>query len=350
MVLTNDGDVMLWGKCYYGSKLEDPIPFDVNSSACTDLAGSDQDWSIRDVTTCHVPSGKTFIELVVALTDTNNLFFCAGIQSESDCQAMEDRSTPQIRCNKTHLTSLCSVGSVLVSMDQHGKAYYVDIWWWLLRLLSPNRQTMPADVIHALFSKLNESDTEHLPPVEFTAITFFGSIMEVEASLNTFLFCSNIGDVFSWSPIVDGNVVHHKELNGEIIVHIACGASHLAALSDSGLLFTCGDGRSGQLGLGTFQSTPMFQLVPLTEFDRVQTVCCGWTSTSVLTENGKVSYGPGYIFFEVYFPILSCLCLSELVQPSILTDKTWTVLFLGQALNKGIKIKNKAAITYMCTS
>ncbi|XP_078383909.1 uncharacterized protein LOC144666360 isoform X1 [Oculina patagonica] len=289
MVLTNDGDVMLWGKCYYGSTLEDPIPFNVNSNGSIDPAASDQELGISDVTTCHVSSGESFIELVVALTNTSNLLFCAGIKPESDCQAKEDR-TPPIRCNKTNLSTLCSVGSGLVSMDQQGKAYYVDIWRWLLAFLSPRRQIIPEDLIHTLFAELSESDTESLPPVEFTAITFCPSLMAVEASLSTFLFCSNIGDVYSWSPMGGTDFVHHKELDSEIIVQIACGAGHLVALSDRGMLFTCGDGRSGQLGLGTFQSTETFQLVPLTEFERVQTACCGWASTAALTERGKVYF------------------------------------------------------------
>lgn len=289
MVLTTDGDVILWGKCYYGSKLEDPIPLDVKSNTSTDRAAGDQDLSIKDVTTCYVPSGESYIELVVALTNTSNLLFCAGITPESDCQAMEDR-TPQIRCNKTNLTSLCSVRSVLVSMDQQGKAYYVDVWGWLLQLLSLNLEgkKTPKDLINALFSKLNESDIEHLLTVEFTAVNVRASVTAIEASLSTFLFCSNIGDLYSWSPMRGRDVVHHKELNSEIIVQIACGASHFTALSDSGILYTCGDGRSGQLGLATFQSTQTFKLVPLADFDRVQAVCCGWASTAVLTEHGKV--------------------------------------------------------------
>lgn len=287
MILTTGGDVMLWGKCYYGSKLEDPIPLEVKNSSSTHAI--DQDLSIKDVTTCYMPSGESYVELVVALNSTSNLLFCAGITPESDCQAMEE-FTPQIRCNKTNLTTLCSVGSVLVSMDQQGKAHYVDIWRWLLQLLSPNLEgkKTPTDLIHALLSKLNESDTEHLPTVEFDGVNVCANIRAIEASLSTFVFFSNIGDLYSWTPMRGGDVVHHKELDHEIIVQIACGASHLAALSDSGILYTCGDGQSGQLGHGTFQTTQTFKIVPLRNFDRVQTVCCGWASTAVLTKNGKV--------------------------------------------------------------
>ena len=294
MILTIDGDVMLWGKCYYGSKLEDPIALDVKSSASTDA--TDQDLCIKDVTTCYVASGESYIELVLALTNTSNLLFCAGITPESDCQALEDR-TPQIRCNKSNLTTICSVGSVLVSMDQEGNAYYVDIWRWLLQFLSLNLQgkKTPRDLIHILFSKLNESDKEHLPTVEFAAVNLCASVMAIEASLSTFVFCSIIGDLFSWSPARGGVVVQHEELNNEIIVQIACGASHLAALSENGILYTCGDGRSGQLALGTFQSVQTFKPVPLTDIYRVQAVSCGWVSTAVLTKNGKV--GVVFTFF-----------------------------------------------------
>ncbi|XP_022789661.1 uncharacterized protein LOC111329287 isoform X1 [Stylophora pistillata] len=292
MVLTTTGDVKIWGKCHYGSKLEDPIPFDVNNEASSDLAAGGEAISIRDVTTCYLPCETSFIELVVALTGTSNLIFCAGISPKFDCQAMHD-CILQIQCNMSDLTILRSVGSVLISMDRRGKAHYVDIWRWLLQHFPPDPQnnTIPEDLLHSLFSNLKESDADKSPKVDFTAVPFQGDIiMAVEASLNIFLFCTTIGDVYSWSPMAGGAVVRHKELNSEIIVQIACGASHLAALSDRGILFTSGEGTSGQLGCGTLQTFQTFQLVPVTALDRVHTVCCGWASTSVLTENGKVYF------------------------------------------------------------
>ena len=280
MILTRDDDVVVWGRCYYGPKLEDPIPIDINDKS---------ELSITGVTTCNLPVGESFMELVIALTNDSKLLFCAGMETDSDCQTADD-ATGLICCDKTNLTTLCSAESVAVCMDKHGNAYYADIGSWVSRLSFPlpEGQNTPERFTHALFSKLK--DKSDLPPVKFTAITSFsGSIVAVETSLNTFLFCSNIGDVYSWSPIASGHIVHHEELNSEVIVQIACGANHFAALSDEGTLFTCGDGRSGQLGDGTFQSVRAFQLVPLTEFDRVKNVCCGWASTSTVTENGKAS-------------------------------------------------------------
>ena len=283
MVLTKEGEAVVWGKCYYGSKLEDPVPMDLSDK---------EDVHINDVTTCNIQSGESFVELVVALTNGSSLLFCAGVKSDSDCQAADD-TTPLISCTKTNLTTLCSVESVLVSMDKQGNAYYADLGSWVSRFLHPlpEGKIVPDDVVHALFSKLKEQlEPDNLPPVDFIAIPLFrGSIMAIEASLSTFLFCSRIGDVYSWSPVVGGHLMHHKELNSEIIVQIACGAKHFAALSAEGTVFTCGDGRSGQLGCGTFESAQTFQEVPLAELDRVRTVCCGWASTSVVTENGKAS-------------------------------------------------------------
>lgn len=296
---------MIWGKCHYGSKLEDPIPFDVNNEATSDPAAGGEAVSIRDVTTCYVPCEKSFIELVVALTGTGSLIFCAGISSKFDYQAMRD-CILQIQCNKTDLTTLCSVGSVLVSMDRRGEVYFVDLWRWLLQHFSLEAQenTVPEDLIRSLFSHLKESEADRSPEVDFTAVPFHGdTIMAVEASLNTFLFCTTIGDVYSWSPMAGRGVVRHKELNCEIIVQIACGADHLVALSDRGTLFTSGENNSGQLGSGTFQSSRIFQFVPITEFDRVQAVCCGWASTSALTENGKVC--PCFLFQTLYFPLFT---------------------------------------------
>lgn len=298
MVLTKDDDVLVWGACYYGSKLEDPIPFDVNDR--TSLR-------ITDITTCRVLAGETFFELVVALTDDSNLLFCAGLKSDSYCQAADD-STPPIPCNKANLKTpcsvesvlvnkanlktLCSVESVLVGVDQEGNVYYTDIGSWISRFLPsfPRGHNSPEDFIQGLFCQMREySDSSSPEPVEFIAITSFNeSTRAVEASLSTFLFCSDIGDVFSWSPLVGGDLIRHKELNSEVILQIACGASHFAALSDKGILFTCGEGRSGQLGNGSFRSIEAFQPVPVTEFDRVKTIFCGWASTSVITETGKV--------------------------------------------------------------
>lgn len=283
MVLTREADVVVWGKCYYGTKLEDPIPIDPNNK---------KDVIIRDVTTCNLPTGDSFVELVVALTTDSSLMVCAGVKLDYDCQVADD-TTPLISCSNTNLTTLSCVGSVLVSMDEQGNAYYADLGSWVHQFLPPPTEghNIPDNgLIHALMSNMKEQpEPGNLPPVEFVALSAFrGSAMAIDATLSSFLFCSSIGDVYSWIPVVFGHLTHHKELNSEIIVQIACGANHFAALSSEGMLFTCGDGSSGQLGNGIFKNTHQFQMVPLTEFETVKTVCCGWASTSVITENGKV--------------------------------------------------------------
>lgn len=275
MVLTQDADVIVWGKCHYGQKLENAIPL--------------KDISIRDVTTCIVLLKNSFVELTVALTFHSELLICAGVHFDFDCQAADD-TIPLITCNKANLITLSSVESVLVSVDEEGKIFYADLGLWVYQLLPQGQNTPSEKLIHALFQNMKEhTEPPSLPALEFVPIpSFCGGVIAVEATLSTFLFCSSIGDVYSWSP--GGHVMHHMELNNEIIVQIACGASHCAALSTEGTLFTCGEGGSGQLGIGSFKSAQTFQLVPLTEFERVKNVCCGWASTSVVAENGKVYF------------------------------------------------------------
>ena len=280
MVLTQDGDVVVWGKCYYGTKLEDAIPLDLNDK---------RDINILDVTTCNLFSeDAAFVELIIALTSECTLLICAGILFDVDCLVTDD-ITLVIPSNKRNLTTLCSVGHILVSVDAEGKVFYTDLSSWLNQfepeLLTPPRRNF----MNALLLKIKDrASSSTLPTIEFVPTPLFhGSVIEVQATLGAFFFCSSIGDVYSWSP--GDHVFHHKELNYEIIMQIACGASHCVAMSTEATLYACGDGSSGQLGNGSFRSADTFQLVPLTEFERVTNVSCGWASTCVVTENEKAS-------------------------------------------------------------
>ena len=279
MALTKDGDVIVWGKCFYGTMLEDAIPLDRNDK---------KDINILDVTTCNLFSEGTFVEFIVALTSNCTLLICAGILFDIDCLVTDD-TTPVIPSNKTNLTTLCSVGHILVSVDAEGNVFYADLSSWLNQFGPELQETPLENFMNTLLLKMKDrSSSSTLPTIEFVPIpSFHGSVIEVQATLGAFFFCSNIGDVYSWSP--GDHVLYHKELNNEIILQIACGANHCVAMSTEGTLYACGDGSSGQLGNGSFRSADTFQLVPLTEFERVTNVSCGWASTCVVTKNGKAS-------------------------------------------------------------
>lgn len=280
MVLTQDGSVIVWGKCFYGTKLEDSIPLDLNDK---------KDINILDVTTCNLLSEDVFVELTYALTSDCTLLICAGMLFDMDC-LVTDGTTPVIPVNKTNLKTLCSVGHILVSVDAEGKVFYADLSSWLYQVEPEKQKTPRENFMNTLLIKMKErASSSTLPTIEFVPIpSFHGSVIEVQATLGAFFFCSSIGDVYSWSPGDD--VLHHKELNNEIILQIACGANHCVAISTEGTVYACGDGSSGQLGNGSFRSADTFQLVPLTEFERVKNVSCGWASTCVITENGKVYF------------------------------------------------------------
>ncbi|EDO34565.1 predicted protein, partial [Nematostella vectensis] len=84
--------------------------------------------------------------------------------------------------------------------------------------------------------------------------------------------------------LLPGDVVLlHRELDSKIIVQIACGAFHVAALTDSGELLTCGTGKHGQLGHTHMRSSDEFQTVLLSKVERFASVSCGIVSTAAQT-------------------------------------------------------------------
>ena len=278
MISTEQGNVVVWGKCFYGPNIGASMSINPNGAGAPHIIA---------VTTCHLPCKhpeESIVELVLGLTSSNSLVLCGGITCEFDCQVMVD-CKPLIPCDKVGLTALSSVGPVLVAVDRHGKCVYTNIDEWVTQLIG----NICKDRVHLLCSILKETESNKVPPIQFKPISSLpGNVNSVESSLRSFLFCTDMGDVYSWFPFSGEKLMHHNELNGEIIVQVACGASHFVALTDDGTLFACGRGSAGQLGHGTFESVEKFQAVSLTKFERVRNVCCGWASTVALTLDGKV--------------------------------------------------------------
>ncbi|XP_022631374.1 ultraviolet-B receptor UVR8 isoform X2 [Vigna radiata var. radiata] len=115
------------------------------------------------------------------------------------------------------------------------------------------------------------------------------------------------GKVFSWGRGNSGQLGHGEVVNkalfpkvvtsldGYFITNVAAGWSHSGFVSDSGCVFTCGDGTFGQLGHGDYAShcSP----VKLTCFgdQRVAQVACGMRHSLVLLKDciGNQVYGFG---------------------------------------------------------
>ncbi|XP_074119813.1 serine/threonine-protein kinase Nek8 isoform X1 [Sminthopsis crassicaudata] len=78
-----------------------------------------------------------------------------------------------------------------------------------------------------------------------------------------------------------------EALLGYEMVQVACGASHILALSTERELFAWGRGDGGRLGLGTRESHSSPQQVPVPPEQEAQWVVCGIDSSMILTVPGR---------------------------------------------------------------
>ncbi|XP_006891025.1 PREDICTED: serine/threonine-protein kinase Nek8 [Elephantulus edwardii] len=114
----------------------------------------------------------------------------------------------------------------------------------------------------------------------FTAcLTDRGIIMTFGSGSNGCLGHGSLTDI-SQPTIVEA-------LLGYEMVQVACGASHVLALSTERELFAWGRGDAGRLGLGTRESHSCPQQVPMPPGQEAQRVVCGIDSSMVLTVLGQ---------------------------------------------------------------
>ncbi|KAM7068399.1 serine/threonine-protein kinase Nek8 isoform 1-T1 [Molossus nigricans] len=115
----------------------------------------------------------------------------------------------------------------------------------------------------------------------FTAcLTDRGIIMTFGSGSNGCLGHGSLNDI-SQPTIVEA-------LLGYEMVQVACGASHVLALSTERELFAWGRGDGGRLGLGTRESYSCPQQVPMPPGQEAQRVVCGIDSSMILTVPGRV--------------------------------------------------------------
>ena len=112
---------------------------------------------------------------------------------------------------------------------------------------------------------------------------------------------SNNGDMYSWGMQTYGELAHEpsmldtptKVTTVSNIVAFACGSNHTVCLDADGNIFTCGDGRFGQLGFvvidNPFYCTNTLQKVKI---PTIKQVSCGLNFTVCLADNGDLySFG-----------------------------------------------------------
>ncbi|KNA22104.1 hypothetical protein SOVF_037040 [Spinacia oleracea] len=116
------------------------------------------------------------------------------------------------------------------------------------------------------------------------------------------------GKVLSWGRGSSGQLGHDQimpncsfpklvaSLSSFNISHVSAGWNHSGFVSDSGCLFTCGDGSFGQLGHGDFKSYSSPIEVSFFNSKHVEQVACGMRHSLVLSKGNsgdKVMYGFG---------------------------------------------------------
>lgn len=81
---------------------------------------------------------------------------------------------------------------------------------------------------------------------------------------------------------------HIDALNDIHVVRVYCGTSHSMFLTSTGELYACGDGRSGQLGLGNNETYYLPQQIDTLNDHIVLNLACGYNHTIVVTNDNLV--------------------------------------------------------------
>jgi RCC1 and BTB domain-containing protein len=113
------------------------------------------------------------------------------------------------------------------------------------------------------------------------------------------------GDVFTWGEGKFGRLGHGVErnqltprliedLHGTCVRQVTCGGFHTAAITDTGELYTWGGGEHGQLGHGDKVNKTSPCLVEALRDKLLVQITCGWSHTVALTDTGDVyTWGNG---------------------------------------------------------
>ncbi|XP_057493667.1 ultraviolet-B receptor UVR8 isoform X1 [Actinidia eriantha] len=114
------------------------------------------------------------------------------------------------------------------------------------------------------------------------------------------------GRVLTWGRGSCGQLGHGEMVNslqpqpvqffeGLFVTHVSAGWNHSGFVTDTGCLFTCGDGSFGQLGRGDYESHSFPVLLPYFDSKPVEQVACGMRHSLVLLKghSGDRIYGFG---------------------------------------------------------
>ncbi|KAK6160030.1 hypothetical protein DH2020_003411 [Rehmannia glutinosa] len=148
---------------------------------------------------------------------------------------------------------------------------------------------------------------EHSPQL-LRSLSAFGHIISLSCGGAHVIAISTGGRVLTWGRGSSGQLGHGemvnslqpkivKALEGFVITHVSAGWNHSGFVSDSGAIFTCGDGSFGQLGHGDFKSQCSPLEVSYFGSKHIDQVACGMRHSLVLLrdneENQVYGFGSG---------------------------------------------------------
>ncbi|KAL1550975.1 HECT-type E3 ubiquitin transferase [Salvia divinorum] len=149
---------------------------------------------------------------------------------------------------------------------------------------------------------------DEIIPRFIRSLSAYGPIVSLSCGGAHVIALTPGGRVLTWGRGTSGQLGHGesvsssqanvvKELEGFVITHVSAGWNHSGFVSETGAIFTCGDGSFGQLGHGDSNSQLYPRQVAYFASKPVEQVACGMRHTLVLlagnVEHPVYGFGSG---------------------------------------------------------
>ncbi|XP_041049830.1 probable E3 ubiquitin-protein ligase HERC6 isoform X2 [Carcharodon carcharias] len=239
--------------------------------------------------------------------------------------ALNTENVVHVACGKQHTLALCENGSIfswgagtygqlgngkccsIVSCPRRVKLSKVPI----VQVTCGHYHSLALSKDGAIYSwgqnscgqlGLGEGDDSQLQPNRVISMTGIPVVQIAAGGRHSFAL-SFSGAVFSWGRNNHGQLglkntegkvspCHVKQMKKLNVTYISCGSRHTAVLTKDGRVFTCGDGRAGQLGLSTTASVSTFQKVEQIEGEVSQIACGSYHTLAYIPSSDLVvSFG-----------------------------------------------------------